>query len=255
VSVISLDECVMELQALDADAGLPLGPWRGLVSAHQYRQLVDAFDRYVPAAATVLDWGSGQGFFSYWLVRNGYHVTALDLHRPAMEQLIGGIAPDRFTFTDPTGPIELPFESASFDVITSVGVLEHVPDTGGDVAGSLREVARVLRPGGLFICVHFPNRRSWIEWLVRTGFPGKHAHLHRWEVGDLVQLTRPAGLEIREAMRYGAFPRNLTTRLPRRLRDSARTAVALDRLDDACGRVIGPFVQNLAFIAEKPARL
>ena len=44
--------------------------------------------------------------------------------------------------------LELPFESNSFDVVHSHAAIMHIPDTGGTVA----EMLRVLKPGGLISC-------------------------------------------------------------------------------------------------------
>jgi ubiquinone/menaquinone biosynthesis C-methylase UbiE len=41
----------------------------------------------------------------------------------------------------------LPFDDASFDVVFDFGTCYHI----GDAARALREIARVLRPGGLFV--------------------------------------------------------------------------------------------------------
>jgi ubiquinone/menaquinone biosynthesis C-methylase UbiE len=50
----------------------------------------------------------------------------------------------------------LPFASGSFDLVTANMVVEHLSDP----AGVLREVRRVLRPGGRFI-YHTPNLRNF----------------------------------------------------------------------------------------------
>ncbi len=52
----------------------------------------------------------------------------------------------------------LPYDDASFDVVISNQVFEHV----ADAAGALAEVHRVLAPGGYFLSV-FPTADTWFE--------------------------------------------------------------------------------------------
>ncbi len=62
----------------------------------------------------------------------------------------------RFEFRKIEGdtPIRLPFDDASLDAVTMNSVLHHIKDT----EGYMREVERVLKPGGLFFVAHEPNR-------------------------------------------------------------------------------------------------
>ena len=54
--------------------------------------------------------------------------------------------------------LTLPFADNSFDKVICSEVLEHIPD----FEGVLKEIQRVLKPGGLF-CASVP--RFWPEWL------------------------------------------------------------------------------------------
>ena len=64
----------------------------------------------------------------------------------------------------------LPFRTESFDVVYSNGVLHHTPDT----AGAIREVHRVLRPGGTakVMLYHRNSLNYWLEIVLRRGVLG-----------------------------------------------------------------------------------
>jgi len=126
----------------------------------------------------VLDLGCGGGLFSEALAAQGARVTGIDrsgasiaaARRHALEQ---DVAVDYQVADAAT----LPFADSSFDVVVASEVLEHL----ADVDGALKEAARVLVPGGLFI-FDTPNR-TWIsrvaliglgEWLLRQIPFGTH---------------------------------------------------------------------------------
>lgn len=134
--------------------------------------------KYNGKKVDVLDLGCGGGFLSNSLAPH-HTVTGFDISEKSLE-----IAKNY----DKTGSVKyvqgdataLPFENESFDVICSMDMLEHVED----YATVVKEAARVLRPGGLFIFYTF-NRNlisgfvviKMIEWFVPN--TPKHMHLYR----------------------------------------------------------------------------
>jgi SAM-dependent methyltransferase len=98
----------------------------------------------------VADFGSGSTFFPFAVARLGAEVVCLDNDPMCVRDLAGAIA----ELDAGTGRVEvresgneLPCPTAGFDAVYSVSVLEHMPDPVPVVA----EIARILRPGGLFV--------------------------------------------------------------------------------------------------------
>lgn len=120
------------------------------------------FDRY--SGKSLLEIGCGLGTDSLQFARGGALVTGVDLTEQSVElarrrfELYG--VPGRFQVADAES---LPFPDASFDVVYSFGVLHHTPNT----PRAVREVARVLKPGGEIVIMLY-HRKSTHVWL---GYP------------------------------------------------------------------------------------
>jgi SAM-dependent methyltransferase len=100
------------------------------------------------APRRVLDVATGGGHTALAFAGVAGHVTACDLTEP-MLRAARGLVRDRgaqaaFVAGD---AVTLPFREGSFDVVTCRIAPHHFPD----VAGAVREVRRVLRPGGSFL--------------------------------------------------------------------------------------------------------
>ena len=124
----------------------------------------------------VLDVGCGEGWPSLYLARSTSEVVGLDCS-PAHVALarnsarLMGLANAQFR----VGEIEeLPFADASFDGVCFGG---NVFTYGSDVCTMVREIHRVLRPGGTFAFEQYvrgdPSRLPWeqVGWFIDAGPP------------------------------------------------------------------------------------
>ncbi|MFD1341948.1 bifunctional 2-polyprenyl-6-hydroxyphenol methylase/3-demethylubiquinol 3-O-methyltransferase UbiG [Litorisediminicola beolgyonensis] len=96
----------------------------------------------------VLDLGCAGGFMAEALARRGARVTGLDPAQGAIAAARAHAESEGLAIRYDIGVgEEMPFDDQSFDIVVCVDVLEHV----ADLDTTLAEVARVLRPGGLFL--------------------------------------------------------------------------------------------------------
>jgi len=117
------------------------------------------------------------------------------------------------------------YPAEQFDVVVSADVLEHVPDD----RRAMREMVRVLRPGGLLVAAVPAHMWLWSEHDEALG------HLRRYSRGEFRELVEGAGLrtkKLTEAVAL-ALPAVLMYRGVRRLtRRAGRPKTSLVRLPD-----------------------
>ncbi|HZG95127.1 MAG TPA: class I SAM-dependent methyltransferase [Mycobacteriales bacterium] len=171
-----------------------------------------ARDRFAKIAGTdgwpygdALEIGAGTGFFLLNLKQAGVldRGTVTDISPGMVEAALRSANALGFgdTVTGRVVDAEgLPFDDASFDLVVGHAVLHHIPDV--DLA--LREVLRVLRPGGRFVFAGEPTRwgdavarrLSHATWLAATSLrhvPG----LRSWvrPAAELTESSQAAALE------------------------------------------------------------
>jgi len=155
----------------------------------------------------VLDWGCGYGQVSWLLQKRAVGVASYDVEpRPARQRMKGL---DAIEIQYGEAPALLPYAPATFGAVLSVGVLEHVPDMNG----SLREINRVLRPGGMLLLFMLPNRYSWSEWIAARRKTSVHPV--KFTFRSTTKLLAGHGFAVEKRWKRNLLPRNLTGFPPR----------------------------------------
>lgn len=155
----------------DAEIGTP--EFFERVEAHRYEK-----EWHIPTAANfqntrglrVLEIGCGMGTDGAQFAKAGAIYTGIDLTDAAVE-----LARKRFQVSGLKGEFRvadaerLDFPDASFDLVYSHGVLHHTPD----IEAAVREILRVLKPGGRAMVMLYHrgsyNYRVGIRVLRRAG--------------------------------------------------------------------------------------
>lgn len=108
---------------------------------------------------TVLDVGTGEGYGSAMLSEVAAQVASLEFTPALAAYAQGRHGSDKLRFLNGSAEA-LPFADASFEVVTSLQLIEHLPD----YPAFIREAWRVLQPGGVMVTVT-PNRRTMLSGL------------------------------------------------------------------------------------------
>lgn len=120
-------------------------------------------------APRVLDFGCGSGFFVAKARAAGLDACGVDKFDGFWTYWRDGLkdeAREHIVRVDESGL--LPYPDNSFDAVTANQVFEHIP--AEHLEQSIREITRVLKPGGVFLSI-FPTKDVWFEGHLGLYFP------------------------------------------------------------------------------------
>jgi 2-polyprenyl-6-hydroxyphenyl methylase/3-demethylubiquinone-9 3-methyltransferase len=194
----------------------PNGTMRPLHEMNPLR--LDWINRIAPLAGRrVLDVGCGGGILSEAMAARGAQVTGIDLaDKPLQIAELHALESGARVNYRKISAEELAARSpASFDIVTCMEMLEHVPDPEQTV----RACAALVRPGGaVFFSTINRNPKSFLfailgaEYVLRLLPQGTHEYAKFIRPSEIAQFSRTAGLTIAEirGMSYNPFARRFT---------------------------------------------
>lgn len=115
---------------------------------------------FLPARARVLEIGSGSGRDAATLLADGYRVTGIDGSQAMLSEALHLHPELNGMLRHHVLPEPLPFAADEFDAVLAFAVIMHLDELSIEIC--LRDIARVIRHGGLFF-VSVNTRRDGLN--------------------------------------------------------------------------------------------
>jgi 2-polyprenyl-6-hydroxyphenyl methylase/3-demethylubiquinone-9 3-methyltransferase len=197
----------------------PQGEFRPLHLLNPVRARFVA-ERASLAGARVLDVGCGGGLLCEALARAGAEVTGIDLAPGMVEvaRLHAAAENLKIDYRLADAAHLAATAPATFDIVTCMEMLEHVPSPATTVAA----LARLVRPGGaVFVSTINRNLKSFLlailaaEYVLKLIPRGTHEYERLIRPAELARWARAAGLQVHEIAGLDFNPLTQAVRLTR----------------------------------------
>jgi SAM-dependent methyltransferase len=237
--------CNWEDHKPEAHCETELGP---PVDVARLRVLVEQLVKLIPGRdVRILDVGCASGTLLALLSRAGFSdIQGIDpsanavaaAHRLGQRARVGDV------------DVPLPPELGTFDIIIISHVLEHL----GRPREALKNLRRVLRPGGL-VYAEVPDAARYAEFLVEPFVDFNHEHVNHFSMAHLSELFRTGGFVLaasgKKTITVVNWPYPVIYGLWRMLEVAPCESVALEFDVDSLSRCLKPYVSGSRELLEK----
>lgn len=144
-----------------------------------FQEYVDFFNAYPKDKANVLDLGAGQGRDALFIARLGHAVTAVDMSKSGIDQLLDDAKKEGINITGVVEDIKRFAPQTSFDVIIIDRTL-HMLEVESERLSVLETMSKYMNPGGYILIAdekkNLPSMKAmfadnyWKEVLNQKGF-------------------------------------------------------------------------------------
>ncbi len=164
--------------------------WEGPAGKLRWARRVKMLSNHLRAGMSVLELGCGTGYFTRELVRSGADIVAVDLS-PELLEIAQADCPAENVRFEIQDACALSYPDATFDSVVGSSVLHHL-----EIGKALREMYRVLKPGGTIYFTE-PNMlnpqiaiQKNVPWVKRKlGDSPDETAFFRWPLQRLLEKT------------------------------------------------------------------
>lgn len=170
-----------------------------------YNNILPIVNKYLKKEASVLDIGCGAGTLCLYYANKSKSVLGIDISQKAVKSAVASaevLGLENVTFEKVNFPEEAP--KGTFDIIFLTEVIEHLDDD----KIALEKIYSLLKPKGIVI-ISTPSYNAPLHRLGLTKeFDKRVGHVRRYDVDELVNKCKQAGLNIVEIKKSEGVVRN-----------------------------------------------